>query len=54
MAEAAGALNQARQAALVALREADESQAAAVLQQRLAGFVQTCQNVISHSGSSSG
>lgn len=42
VASVARKLNMARQAALAALREADESQAQAVFHEQLTGFAQTC------------
>ena len=46
MASAAKKLNMARQAALAALREADESQTQVIFDEQLTGFVQTCNSVL--------
>ena len=39
-------LNMARQAALAALREADESQAQVIFDEQLTGFAQTCNSFL--------
>ena len=46
MASVARTLNTGRQAALAALREADESQAQAVFHEQLTGFAQTCNSLL--------